>query len=131
MTVSSRISIPIIFRGMGTLSEGTDLPYHFPFLSLINRVHIIEEKICPFFLSEFPVLGRPTILGNSRERAFCTCNRCGWVLFGHFSLVYNFIISLFFSLSLSLSLWETARYGLKYCLKGPLNSKQPTNQLSE
>ena len=26
------------------------------------------------------------------------------------------------------SLWETARYRLKYCLKGPLNPKQPTNQ---
>ena len=26
--------------------------------------------------------------------------------------------------------WETARYRLKYCLKGPLNPKQPTNQLS-
>ena len=32
------------------------------------------------------------------------------------------IISLFF-----LPLWETARYRLKYCLKGPLNPKQPTN----
>ena len=30
--------------------------------------------------------------------------------------------------SLSPSLWETARYRLKYCLKGPLSSKQPTNQ---
>ena len=29
---------------------------------------------------------------------------------------------------LSLSLWETGGYRLKYCLKGPLNSKQPTNQ---
>ena len=29
----------------------------------------------------------------------------------------------------SSSLWETARYRLKYCLKGPLNPKQPTNQL--
>ena len=27
------------------------------------------------------------------------------------------------------SLWETARYRLKYCLKGPLNPKQPTNHL--
>ena len=26
------------------------------------------------------------------------------------------------------SLWETARYRLKYCLKGPLDPKQPTNQ---
>ena len=33
------------------------------------------------------------------------------------------IISLFFLL-----LWETARYRLKYCLKGPLNPTQPTNQ---
>ena len=34
------------------------------------------------------------------------------------------IISLFF-----LPLRETARYRLKYCLKGPLNPKQPTNPL--
>ena len=36
-----------------------------------------------------------------------------------------FLSSIFF---LSPSLWETARYRLKYCLKGPLNPKQPTNQ---
>ena len=29
------------------------------------------------------------------------------------------------------SLWETARYRLKYCLKGPLTPKQPTNQLND
>ena len=29
---------------------------------------------------------------------------------------------------LSPSFWETARYRLKYCLKRPLNPKQPTNQ---
>ena len=40
------------------------------------------------------------------------------------------IISLIYHFSfLSPSLWETARYTLKYCLKGPLNPKQPTNQL--
>ena len=37
-----------------------------------------------------------------------------------FTLVYPFS-------SLSPSLWETARYRLKYCLKGPLNPKQPIN----
>ena len=37
-----------------------------------------------------------------------------------FSLIYLFSF-------LSPSLWETARYRLKYCLKGPLNSKT-TNQ---
>ena len=38
-----------------------------------------------------------------------------------FTLIYPFS-------SLSPSLWQTARYRLKYCLKGPLNPKQPTNQ---
>ena len=37
------------------------------------------------------------------------------------SLIYHFSF-------LSPSLWETARYRLKYCLKGPLSPKQPTNQ---
>ena len=40
-----------------------------------------------------------------------------------FSLIYLFSF-------LSPSLWETARHRLKYCLKGQLNPKQPTNQLS-
>ena len=38
-----------------------------------------------------------------------------------FSLVCHFSF-------LSPSLWETARYSLKYCLKGPLSPKQPTDQ---
>ena len=37
-----------------------------------------------------------------------------------FSLIYQLSI-------LSPSLWETVRYRLKYCLKGPLTLKQPTN----
>ena len=37
-----------------------------------------------------------------------------------FSLVYHFCF-------LSPSLWETARYRLKYCLKGPLTPNQPAN----
>ena len=39
------------------------------------------------------------------------------------------IFTLLYSFSpLPPSLWETARYKLKYCLKGPLNPIQPTNQ---
>ena len=38
-----------------------------------------------------------------------------------FSLICHFSL-------LSPILWETAQYRLKYCLKGPLNPKQPTNQ---
>ena len=42
------------------------------------------------------------------------------------------IFSLAYHISfLSPSLWETARYRLKYCLKGPLSPKQPTNQSSD
>ena len=40
-----------------------------------------------------------------------------------FSLLYHFSL-------LSPIIWETARYRLKYCLKGPLNPNQPTNQSS-
>ena len=36
-------------------------------------------------------------------------------------VVWTFLLSSILSL-------ETARYRLKYCLKGPLNPKQPTNQ---
>ena len=61
--------------------------------------------------------------GYSRARAYCARSRCGWGLFGHFYTPLSFLSS--FSLSL-----ETARYRLKYRLKGPLSPKQPTNQLS-
>ena len=35
-------------------------------------------------LGKLPVPGRPTNLGVSRARAYSTCSRCGWGLFGHF-----------------------------------------------
>ena len=43
--------------------------------------------------------------------------------------VWTFFLSSIFSLFF-LPLWETVRYRLKYCLKGPLNPTQPTNQPS-
>ena len=72
-------------------------------------------------LGKLPVLGRPTNLDYSRARAYCTCSRCGWGGLDIFTLICHFSF-------LSPSLWETARYRLKYCLKGPLSPKQPTNQ---
>ena len=72
-------------------------------------------------LGKLSVPGRPTSLDDSRARAYCACSRCGWgFVWTFFSLIYHFSF-------LSPSLWETARYRLKYCLKGPLNPKQPTN----
>ena len=72
-------------------------------------------------LGKLPVPGRPTNLDYSRARAYCACSRFGWGLFGRFFSH----LSLLFS---SPSLRETARYRLKYFLKGPLSLKQPTNQ---
>ena len=69
-------------------------------------------------LGKFPLPGRPTNLDYSRARAYCACGRCGWGCLDIFSLIYHFSF-------LSPSLWETARYRLKYCLKGPLSPKQP------
>ena len=72
-------------------------------------------------LGKLPVPGRPTNLDYSRARAYCACSRFGWGRLDIFSLIYLFSF-------LSPSLWETARYRLKYCLKGPLSPKQPTDQ---
>ena len=72
-------------------------------------------------LGKLPVPGRTTNLGYSRPRTYCACSRCGRGLFGHFFLTCHFSF-------LSPTLWETARYRLKDCLKGPLSPKQSTNQ---
>ena len=71
-------------------------------------------------LGKLPLPGCPTNSFNtSRARAYCACSRCG--LFGLYSLICYFSL-------LSPSLWETARYRLKYCLKGAvkLKTNQPT-----
>ena len=65
-------------------------------------------------LYQLSVPGRPTDL-DSRERATRACSRCGWGLFGQFSLICQF-----FHLSPSLG------DGPIYSLKGPLSPKQPT-----
>ena len=49
-------------------------------------------------LGKLPVPGRPTSLDKSRARAYCSCSRCGWELFGHVYSHLSFISS--FSLSL-------------------------------
>ena len=71
-------------------------------------------------LGKLPVLGRPTILITVGQGPIALAVGAGGVVW---IILLSFILSL-----LSPSLWETARYRLKYCLKGPLNPKQPTNQ---
>ena len=70
-------------------------------------------------LGELPVPGRPTIWMIVGQGSIVLAVGAGGGCLDIFTLLYLFS-------SLSPSLWETARYRLKYCLKGPLNPKQPT-----
>ena len=69
-------------------------------------------------LGKLPVPGRPTILITVGQGPTALAVGAGGV-------VWTFLFSSILSLP-SPSLWETVRYRLKYCLKGPLNPKQPT-----
>ena len=73
-------------------------------------------------LGKLTVPGRPTILIAVGQGHTALAVGAGGGCLDIFILIYAFP-------SLSPSLWETARYRLKYCLKGPLNPKQPTNQI--
>ena len=72
-------------------------------------------------LGKLPVPGRPTFWMIVGQGPIALAVGAGGGRLDIFTLLY--LIS-----SFSPSLWETARYRLKYCLKGPLNPKQPTNQ---
>ena len=73
-------------------------------------------------LGKLPVPGRPTIWITVGQGPTALAVGAGGGCLDIFTLLYPFS-------RLSPSLWETARYRLKYCLKGPLNPKQPTNQI--
>ena len=74
-------------------------------------------------LGKLPVPGRPTILITVGQGPTALAVEAGGGCLVIFTLM---IIYPFFPLSPSL--WETARYRLKYCLKGPLNPKPTNNQ---
>ena len=71
-------------------------------------------------LGKLPVPGRPTIWITVGQGPTALAVGAGGGCLDIFTLIYPFS-------PLSPSLWETAQYRLKYCLKGPLNPKQPTN----
>ena len=72
-------------------------------------------------LGKLPVPRRPTIWITVGQGPTALSIGAGGGCLDIFTLICSFS-------PLSPSLWETARYRLKYCLKGPLNPKQPTNQ---
>ena len=71
-------------------------------------------------LGKLPVLGRTTTLMIVGQGPIALAVGAGGGCLDIFTLLYLFS-------PFSPSLWETARYRLKYYLKGPLNPKQPTN----
>ena len=74
-------------------------------------------------LSKLPVPGRPTILITVGQGPIALAVGAGGV-------AWTFLLTSILS-PLSPSLWETARYRLKHCLKGPLKPKttnQPTGK---
>ena len=72
-------------------------------------------------LGKLPVPGCPTIWITVGQGPTALAVGAGGGCLDIFILIYPFS-------SLSPFFWETARYRLKYCLKGPLNPKQPTTQ---
>ena len=75
-------------------------------------------------LGKLPALGCPTILITVGQRPTALAVGVGGGCLDIFTIIHPFS-------PLSPSLLERAGYRLKYCLKGPLNSKQPTNQPTE
>ena len=74
-------------------------------------------------LGKLPVPGCPTLWITAGQGPTALAVGAGGGCMDIFTLIYPFS-------PFSPSLWETARHRLKYCLKGPLNPKQPTNQFS-
>ena len=71
-------------------------------------------------LGKLPVLGRTTTWMIVGQGPIALAVGAGGGCLDIFTLLYLFS-------PFCPSLWETARYRLKYYLKGPLNPKQPTN----
>ena len=86
------------------------------------NVFYFNSSVCPMLRwcwVKLPVPGRPTIWMIVGQGPIALAVGVGGGSLDIFTLLYPFSL-------LSPSLWETARYRLKYCLKGPLNQKQPT-----
>ena len=73
-------------------------------------------------LGKLPVPGRPIIWIRVGQGPTALAVGAGEGCLDIFTLIYPFS-------PLSPSLWETARYRLKYCLKGLLNPKSTNQQL--
>ena len=94
--------------------------------SITYTLNVSENTFCPrgwsggaMVLGRLPMPGPPTIWMIVGQGPTVLAVGAGGVCLDIFTLIYLYS-------PLSPSLWVTARYRLKYCLKGPLNPKQPT-----
>ena len=92
-----------------------------------NRAYTVNKKHVKFLGSPLPwcwvnfqCWGVLLIWSRVGQGPITLAVGAGGDVWTFFSLIYHFSF-------LSPSLWEMARYRLKYCLKGPLKPKQPTN----
>ena len=93
-----------------------------PFVCMSTFCVDPSVQVCnPFKVFSLNLLRVPTIWITVRQGPTALAVGTGWNCLHIFTLIHPFS-------PLFPSLWETARYRLKYCLKGPLNPKQPTNQ---
>ena len=97
-------------------------PFETVFQSISGRLPKRGWSGGAMVLGKLPVPGRPTIWITVGQGPTALAVGSGGGCLDIFTLIYPLS-------PLSPSLWETARYRLKYCLKGPLNPKQPTNRL--
>ena len=112
-TLESSCSQICRFKMNGYTYKGSNTMFILPILSGWSGGAMV--------LGELPVPGRPTIWITVEQGPTVLAVGVGGGCLDIFTLIYPFF-------PLSPSLWKTARYRLKYCLKGPLNPKQPTNQ---
>ena len=95
-----------------------DIPLPLALLWFISNLDVRGWSGGALVLGKLPVPGRPTLWITVGQGPTALAVGAGGCCLDIFTLIYPS--------SLSPSLWETARYRLKYCLKGPLSPKQPT-----
>ena len=95
---------------------------HFVATRVVHLPKSRGGRVVRWYWVKLPVPGRPTIWMTVGQGPIVLAVGAGGGCLDIFTLICPFS-------PLSPSLWETVRYRLKYCLKGPLNPKQPTNQL--
>ena len=93
------------------------------FILLMVKYYIRERSGGAMVPGKLLVSGSRTNLDYIMARPNGLTVGAGGICKDLFSLVYHFSL-------LSPSFWDIARYKFKYCLKGPLSTKQPTNKIS-